>query len=257
LNPPSKQVITITYPNTSGSITIPLPPDTYVVTEEAASGWTPVGVTTKTVILDATSSTNCAKTASFTNTKPQTNGALTMGFWQNKNGQGIIKGASQSALATFLTGYAPFADYPQKAGQTIADYVYGVIKAATCSSTSKTCNSMLKAQMLATALDVYFSDPSLGGNKINAPAPIGGLVIDLSQVCAMFDGSGGGSCSGVFEDARPAFGGANSLSVLGILSYAAGQSNVGGTVWYSQNKSLQVLAKDVFDAINNRVAVII
>jgi hypothetical protein len=61
----------------------------------------------------------------------------------------------------------------------------------------------------------------------------------------------------VFEDARPAFGGANSLSVLGILSYAAGQSNVGGTVWYGQNKSLQVLAKDVFDAINNRVAVII
>jgi hypothetical protein len=50
-------------------------------------------------------------------------------------------------------------------------------------------NPMLKAQMLAPALDVYFSNPGLGGNKINAPAPIGGLAIDLTNVC----GSGGGA----------------------------------------------------------------
>ena len=44
-------------------------------------------------------------------------------------------------------------------------------------------NPMLKAQMLATALDVYFGDPALGGNKIKAPNPIGGVKIDLTKVC--------------------------------------------------------------------------
>src|SRR5437899_2906246 len=38
------------------------------------------------------------------------------------------------------------------------------------------CVGMLKAQMLATALDVYFSDPALGANKIDVPAPIGAAV---------------------------------------------------------------------------------
>lgn len=48
-------------------------------------------------------------------------------------------------------------------------------------------NAMLKAQMLATALDVYFSDAALGGNKINAPAPIRGVSIDLTMICSMID----------------------------------------------------------------------
>src|SRR5438445_10432785 len=48
-------------------------------------------------------------------------------------------------------------------------------------------NTMLKAQMLATALDVYFSDPALGGNKIGAPGPIGSDLIDLTKVCNMID----------------------------------------------------------------------
>ena len=64
----------------------------------------------------------------------------------------------------------PFADYPQKPGQTIAQYVFNVIKVATCGT--KTCNAMFKAQMLATALNVYFSDPSPGANKIGALRPV-------------------------------------------------------------------------------------
>ena len=46
----------------------------------------------------------------------------------------------------------------------MATYVTNVIKAANASGAAM--NAMLKAQMLATALDVYFSDPALGGNKI-------------------------------------------------------------------------------------------
>jgi hypothetical protein len=39
-----------------------------------------------------------------------------------------------------------------------------------------------------------------------------------------------------------------------MLGDAAGNSSVGGTTWYAQNKAKQVLAKDGFDAINNAVA---
>jgi hypothetical protein len=114
-------------------------------------------------------------------------------------------------------------------------------------------NAMLKAQMLSTALDVYFSGP--GGNKINAPVPIGGVVIDLTHICHMIDStSGTATCSGTYENVSSAFGGATSRTVLQMLTYAASQSNVGGSTWYGQVKATQGLAKDAFDAINNQVA---
>ena len=116
-------------------------------------------------------------------------------------------------------------------------------------------NAMLKAQMLATALDVYFSDPALGGNKINAPAPIGGVKIDLTKICKMIDTSGGtATCSGTYLNTTSAFGGTNCQTVQQLLAYAAGKSNIGGSVWYAQVKATQELAKNTFDAINNGAA---
>jgi hypothetical protein len=112
-------------------------------------------------------------------------------------------------------------------------------------------NPMLKAQMLATALDVYFSDPVLGGNRIGAPAPIGGVRIDLTRVCHTY--ASDGSCAG-YENASPAFGGATSLTVSQLLAYAASQSNAGGSVWYGNVKGTQELAKDTLDAINRQQA---
>jgi hypothetical protein len=187
---------------------------------------------------------------------PPSTGALTMGFWQNKNGQGIISrycgGTSGASLYSFLRSYNPFKDLASSTCAGEGAYVYAVIKVATCGGS--TCNAMLKAQMLATALDVYFSDPSLGGNRIGAPAAIGGLDIDLTLVCQMIDGSGGATCPGSYENASSAFGGATHLTVSQLLAYAASQSNVGGSSWYGQIKATQVLAKDTFDAINNQVA---
>jgi hypothetical protein len=111
-------------------------------------------------------------------------------------------------------------------------------------------NLMLKAQMLATSLDVYFSDPTLGGNKISAPVPIGKVDIDLSKICV-------GSCSGSFIDARSGFGivaPLTSVTVSYLLNYAASQSNATGSTWYGNVKSIQELAKDTFDAVNNELA---
>ena len=92
-------------------------------------------------------------------------GALTMGFWQNKNGQGIIAAANQANLLAFLKGYAPFSD----ATAPLTGYATTIIKAANASGSSM--NPMLKAQMLATALDVYFSDPARGGTRSTRPRP--------------------------------------------------------------------------------------
>jgi hypothetical protein len=192
-------------------------------------------------------------------TTPNT-GALTMGFWQNSNGQKIINGANQAALGAWLRAFHPFSNAPSSA---LASYVSGIIKAATCTSSSKTCNSMLRAQMLAAALDVYFSDSALGGNKIGAynglgsnQQPIGGIKIDLTNICQMIDGSTSSSCSGAYEDASGAFGGATSLTVLQMLSYQNTSDPLAdaGAAWYSQVKVTQVLAKDAFDAINNKAA---
>jgi len=182
---------------------------------------------------------------------PAKTGALTMGFWQNKNGQGIITGGASTGgvcnSGTWLRQYAPFQDLSATAAcSQVATYVYNVVKAASASGPSM--NAMLKAQMLATALDVYFSDPALGGNKINAPAPIGGVSIDLTKIC-----KNPLTCS-TFEDVSAAFGGATRLTVSQMLAYAAGQSNVGGSMWYGNVKAMQELAKDAFDAINNQRA---
>ena len=115
----------------------------------------------------------------------------------------------------------------------VASYVTTVIKAANASGASM--NAMLKAQMLSTALGVYF----IG---------FGNVGIDLTKVCANPT-----TCTS-YENTSAAFGGASSLTVSQILAYAASQSNPGGTVWYGQVKATQGLAKDTYDAINNQVA---
>jgi hypothetical protein len=182
---------------------------------------------------------------------PINTGAKTIGFWQNKNGQTIIVQSGPSSgtcnATTWLRTYAPFQDLPATAScSALATYVFNVIKAASSAGTSM--NPMLKAQMLATALDVYFSSASLGGNKIGAPQPLGDVTISLTNICKDI-----GTCN-TLEDVSGAFGGATTMTVTAMLSYAAGQSNVGGSAWYGQVKATQEKAKDAFDAINNQVA---
>jgi hypothetical protein len=221
------------------------------------SGYQP-DAATKTVTVSAQS----VSTVDFHLTKqvsgPVKTGALTIGFWQNKNGQALITGgASANGICnsgTWLRQYAPYQDLSTTATcSQVATYVTNIIKAANASGSSM--NAMLKAQMLATSLDVYFSDPALGGNKIAAPVPIGGVSIDLIKVCTMIDSSSGtATCSRTYQNANSAFGGAASLTIAQMLVYSASQSNVGGSLWYGQVKATQQLAKDAFDAINNQVA---
>src|SRR5438552_4323709 len=174
-----------------------------------------------------------------------------MGVWQNKNGQGIITGGAATAAVcnsgTWLRQYAPFQDLSATANCAgVASYVYNVVKIA--SSAGDSMNPMLKAQMLATALDVYFSDPALGTNKIGAPGPIGNASIDLTKICTNI-----GTCT-TFINSSTAFGGATSMTVSQILAYAAGQSNSSGSTWYANVQSTHESAKHDFDPLNSQVA---
>ena len=206
---------------------------------------------TRTVTVPTTDCVSYPNTATITETGrqapkvvevcgPAKTGALTIGFWQNKNGQAIITTTGSTSgvcnLTPWLRQYTPFQDLSAAAGcSTAASYVSAVITAANASGASM--NAMLKAQMLATALDVYYSDSALGGNKIGAAVPIGGVVVDLTNI-------GGTNTSA-------AFGGSTRLSVSQLLTYAASRSNSGGSTWYSNVKATQQLAKNTFDAINN------
>lgn len=168
-------------------------------------------------------------------------GEGTQGFWQNKNGQDVIKSAGPSSgtcnLTPALRAYLPFQDLSATAScSQVATYVTNVVKAA--SSAGAAMNPMLKSQMLSTALNVYFS-------KVNGGAPI-----DLTYINKTI-----GSTS--YENVSSSFGGASCMTVNGMLNFAAGKSNIGGSSWYGQVKSgpgSQELAKDAFDAINNQKA---
>jgi hypothetical protein len=44
------------------------------------------------------------------------------------------------------------------------------------------------------------------------------------------------------------------MTILGAVQSASSQSNAGGSTWYGNVKNAQRLAKDLFDAVNNNVA---
>ena len=160
---------------------------------------------------------------------------LEAGFWKNHQGQALITAGATTAgtcdSAAWLRQFNPLADLsPTATCAQVASYVSSVIGAAKC---APQCNAMLKSQFLVTALNLFFTDPTIGGASV-----------DLVHTCANPPG-----CTTV-EDASPAFGGAASRTVAHLLADAASQSNPGGTTWYGQVKATQVLAKDVFAAIN-------
>jgi hypothetical protein len=126
-------------------------------------------------------------------------GALTMGFWQNNNGQALIAGLASSGacpLASVIQGYAEFNNLSTSAvcgavgntsNSTVVGYVYNVIKQANSSGSGA---PMLRGQMLATLLTSYFS--SHGGTGQGTIANLGNVWILLNPIIGS-------------EDVRPAF----------------------------------------------------
>ena len=171
-------------------------------------------------------------------------GARGTGFWRNKNGQAIIRnrcgGEASTSLSDFLTRFRPFSDLPTTSCSAEAAYVAAVLDAATAAGGP--LRAKLKAQALATALNVYFSDSGFGGNALGAPAPIGAALVDVARIARSSGWTPGTLAS--------AFGAAPGLRVYALVAAAARHATAGGLTWYLDVRAVQAIAKDVFEAIN-------
>lgn len=207
---------------------------------------------------------------------PVASGALTMGFWKGPNGNALIQNycapSGKTSLATFLsalgTGSGPFKDAAGKTCSQLVTYVNGILNAASATD----MNKMLRAQMLATALDYYLSTTTLGwstsaSGKVKPPSSFlkqGGLnfTMDMKAICPMVDNLSAGSATctagkpstdGYAAGAFPSAG----MLVIDLLNYEASNppyayGNPG--VWYSGDRTKEEIAKNAFDQINNQDA---
>lgn len=215
---------------------------------------------------------------------PHATGALTIGFWKGPNGNSLIQNfcapSGKTSLATYLSGLGagagPFATASGLSCSQLVTYVNGVIVGASATD----MNKMLKAQMLATALDVYFSTSTLGYTTVtgagkNAPKPpsnflpnggIGTFKMDLTAICPMVDNTtaGSASCSAGKPSTNGFASGAfpwASQYVSTILNFAATAGVSPWTTgaftsptWYGSDRTKQEILKNVFDQINNQLA---
>lgn len=164
-------------------------------------------------------------------------------------------------LRSRSNGGGPFSN---ATGCDLRSYVSGILVGATATDRNK----MLKAQMLATALDVYFSDPAKGYTsqaigKTKPPSTflthgsLGAFRMDMTAVCPMVDNTATGmatcknntpSTNGFASGAVPSA----AMTVQAILTYAAtSPSPYNAGVWYAGDRTKQEILKNTFDQINN------
>jgi hypothetical protein len=92
----------------------------------------------------------------------------TMGYWQNKNGQGLV-GTNYAGLCTYLAAYPNVLTLPTSCtANSLKSYVNTVINAANASGTGA---PMFKGQFLATALSAYFSH-ALAATSVVVPGSL-------------------------------------------------------------------------------------
>jgi hypothetical protein len=209
---------------------------------------------------------------------PPPTGALTMGFWKGPNGNSLIKNycapLGKTSLATYLAelgdNSGPFTGAAGKSCTALVAYVNGILGGASATD----MNLMLRAQMLATALNVYFSDPALGystvgSGKVKPPSsfltggPLGGFNMDLTRTCPMVAGSVAGEdqCQNNLPSTDAFASGAfpaAAMTMQAILDHIATVPPFNGLaatpVWYGGDRTKQEIAKNVFDQFNNELA---
>jgi hypothetical protein len=206
---------------------------------------------------------------------PAKTGALTMGFWKNTNGQNLIKtycGTDPTGLGAYLRGLGagsgPYSNAPSSCS-SLATYVSGILSGASATD----MNKMLKAQMLATALDVWFSGPgwtSTTVNKVKPPSSflshnfLGTFKMDTTAICPMVDNlsTGSATCKNNTPSTDAVAAGAlpsSPMAMQAILDYAATtpspfNGSTSSSNWYSGNRTKEEILKNVFDQFNNQDA---
>jgi hypothetical protein len=204
---------------------------------------------------------------------PARTGALTIGFWKTTNGQALVKTYCQNpALGNYLkglgSGSGPFSDYTGTTCNALATYALNVIKGASATN----MNKMLRAQMLATALDVWFSGPGWTATGIGSAKPpskflshnnLGTFKMDTTAICPMVDNlsTGTATCKNSTPSTDAVAAGAvpsSPMAMQAILDYAAttpAPFSGGATgTWFGTNRTNQEILKNVFDQFNNQLA---
>jgi hypothetical protein len=206
---------------------------------------------------------------------PAKTGALTIGFWKTTNGQGLVKtycNDSSPNLGTYLdnlgAGQGPFGNAPTGCS-ALASYVYNILNGASATN----MNNMLQAQMLGTALDVWFSGPGWTSTKIGSVKPpstflthnnLGSFNMDTTAICPMVDGlsTGTATCQNNTPSTDAVAAGAvptSPMSMQSLLDFAATTPSpfihsTSASVWYGGNRTLEEVLKNIFDQFNNQMA---
>jgi hypothetical protein len=206
---------------------------------------------------------------------PAKSGALTIGFWKQTNGQNLVNtycvnGANN--LGTYLAGLGggsgPFSNAPTTCS-AVKSYIYSILNGAN----AKNMNSMLKAQMLGTALDVWFSGPGWTSTKIGGIKPpsnflshnnLGTFKMDTTAVCPMVDNlnTGSATCLNNTPSTDAVAAGAvpsSPMSMQSILDYAATtpspfNGSTSSSIWYGGDRTKEEILKNIFDQFNNQLA---
>jgi hypothetical protein len=205
---------------------------------------------------------------------PARTGALTIGFWKTTNGQSLVKTYCQNpALANYLKGLGggagPFSNADTTSCNALATYVYNILNGASATN----MNKMLKAQMLGTALDVWFSGPGWTSTKIAGVKPpsaflshnnLGTFKMDTTAICPMVDNlnAGTANCKNGLPSTDAVAAGAlpvSPMAMQAILDFAATtpspfNGSTSSSEWYAGNRTKQEILKNVFDQFNNRLA---
>jgi hypothetical protein len=226
---------------------------------------------TATVSDDSTNGDN-SDGASVTVCGTANTGALTMGFWKNANGQGLISGYCNNALGAYLAGLGggsgPFSNAPTSCS-ALATYVANILNAASATN----MNLMLKAQMLASALDVWFSGVGWTATKSGSLKPpssflqhnsLGTFKMNTTAICPMVDNlsTGSASCTNNTPSTDAVAAGAvplSPMSMQAILDFAATtlvpfNGSTSSPIWYAGNRTKQEILKNIFDQFNNQLA---
>ncbi|HYE20001.1 MAG TPA: SdrD B-like domain-containing protein [Tepidisphaeraceae bacterium] len=178
-----------------------------------------------------------------TATGVRTGQTATIGFWQNKNGQALIRSLNGGPTAKHLGNWLA-TNLPNLFGAAATTNLAGKTNdqvAAFFITKFKVKGMKLDAQVLAVALAAYVTSPALAGS---AAAAYG------------FDVGGGGLAAATYNigTSGAAFGVANysTLTVWQILSATNALSTGGDGSIYNSNALLQALANTVYDGINNQ-----
>jgi uncharacterized delta-60 repeat protein len=243
--------------NSSGAyVFLNLRPGTYALTESQPAGYPegavcPVGTASGTAALDhffaiALGSGTDGLNYNFSEQPPTSGGvqkgqAAGIGFWNNKNGQALIKALNGGAIATQLANwlatsfphmFGVYAGSNNLTGKTNADV------AALFQKDFLLQGVKLDAQVLATALSVYVTNATLDSTwaATKYGFKVGGTGLGTDTVSV---GSSG-----------DAFGVAN-YSVMSIMDLLlATDSKAVNGVLFGSNTTKRKEANDIFSAIN-------